>query len=89
MMRQLVIRGNKLGITIVPNHDSFMFSEIHTDTVFNMVRELFIELLENNTLANIVSQLNKTKVKETGKFLERETLTKEDILASMPMALED
>ncbi len=89
MMRQLVIRGNKLGITIAPNHDSFMFSEIHTDTVFNMVRELFIELLENNTLANIVSQLNKTKVKETGKFLERETLTKEDILASMPMALED
>lgn len=85
MMRQLVIRAKRLGIVVVPNHDSFMFDEVHTDTMFRLVRELFIELMESNVFYGIVQQLNTNRVTESGEYIERELLTASDILVSTPM----
>lgn len=56
--RQLVIRAARLGITIVPNHDSFTFEEEHKDTIFRLVDELFVELLESNYMGEVLKELN-------------------------------
>lgn len=84
-MRQLVIRANRLGIVVVPNHDSFMFDEVHTDTMFTLARELFVEIMDTNVFYGIVQQLNQSRVSETGEYMHREVLTAQDILASTPM----
>ena len=87
-MRQIVIRANRMGITVVPNHDSFMFDEKHYETILNIVRTLFIEIMQDRVLYNLVTQFNQTKVKENGKYVDRETLLSEDIMSSFPMKLE-
>lgn len=84
-MRQLVIRAARLGITVVPNHDSFMFDEVHTDTMFSLVRMLFVEIMNSDTFYGVVQQLNTAKVPETGKYVERALLTAEDIMVCTPM----
>ena len=86
--RQLVIRAAKLGIAIAPNHDSFMFDEVHTDTVYDLVRELYIEIMNDNVLFGLITQINVTNVKESGEYTRREPLTVEDLMASNPMKLE-
>ena len=98
LMRQLVIRMNKLGIIVVPNHDSFLFDRKHEATVTKAVKELLIEVMEKEILSDIVKQLNKSekalKVRTAdGRAVTvdmfGERLTKEDILAGMPMAKEE
>ena len=56
--RQLVVRASRLGITIVPNHDSFTFDAKYKDTVFVLVNELFVELLEGNYMGEVLNELN-------------------------------
>jgi hypothetical protein len=77
-----------MGITVVPNHDSFMFDEKHYETILNIVRTLFIEIMQDRVLYSLVTQFNQTKVKENGKYVDRETLLSEDIMSSFPMKLE-
>lgn len=98
LMRQLVIRMNKKGIIIVPNHDSFLFSREQEATVTKAVKELLVEIMEEDVLSNIVKQLNKANKTLTVKAANGEAitadmfgeqLTKEDILAGMPMAREE
>ena len=89
VMRQLVIRAKRLGITIVPNHDSFMFDDSHTHTIFSLIHTLFIEIMDSHSFKHIVDQFNSSKVREDGQYLDRELLTHSDILASVPMKLED
>ncbi len=48
LMRQLVIRMHKKGITIIPNHDSFLFDKRHRATVIKAVKELLVEIMEKD-----------------------------------------
>lgn len=89
IMRQLVLRAHDKCITIVPNHDSFTFEKEDTDTVFKLVRELLVEVMEGNVLHDILQQYNKAKVPLGGQWVEREELLAEDILKSFPMKLEE
>jgi DNA-directed RNA polymerase len=98
IMRQLVIRMNKLGIIVVPNHDSFLFSREYEATVTGAVKELLVEVMEGEVLSSIVKQLNKANktlnVKTAdGRVITAdmfgEQLTKEDIIAGTPMASEE
>lgn len=98
VMRQLVIRMNRLGIIVVPNHDSFLFDRKHEATVTKAVKGILVEVMEKEILSDIVKQLNKAskalKVKTAdGRVITAdmfgEQLTKEDILAGMPMAKEE
>lgn len=72
--RQLVVRASRLGITIVPNHDSFTFDAKHKDTVFALVNELFVELLEGNYMGEVLKELN-----TSGKSLATYTKDKQAI----------
>jgi len=98
IMRQLVIRMNKLGIIIIPNHDSFIFDRCHEATVTAAVKALLIEVMEGEVLSDIVIQLNKAGKKlvvkdGSGKAITADMfgdpLTKEDILSGSPMATEE
>lgn len=98
--RQLVLRAAKLGITVVPNHDSFTFDEEYYEIILTLVKTLFTELLESDILGGIVKQLNVTNgslaVRDSNnKFITDELiwekfgkLTVDDIAVSMPMELE-
>ena len=59
--RQLVIRAARLDITIVPNHDSFTFEEEYKDIVFELVNQLFVELLESNYMGEVLNELNTSR----------------------------
>lgn len=85
IMRQLVIRCAALGIVIIPNHDSFIFDECHTDVVFDLVRQLFIEVMDGNVFYSIVKSFNVAGVSETGSYDPVNKLTAADLLQSTPM----
>lgn len=96
--RTLVIRAADLGITVVPNHDSFLFDECHIDTIYRLVRELFIEVLDGHYLDAIINQLNPAKtslvIKDIGgKVVTIDSfgarLTADDIMAGNPMDTEE
>lgn len=89
LARQLVIRAAKLGIVVVSNHDSFMFDGKYTETMFKLVRELFIEIMDQNVFYGIIQDFNKLNVSEGGEYVEREELSTQDILVSNPMKLEE
>lgn len=85
IMRQLVIRCHSLDIIIVPNHDSFIFDECHTDVVFDLVRQLLIEVMEGNVFYSIIKSFNVAGVSETGSYDPANKLTAADLLQSTPM----
>ncbi len=96
--RTLVNQAHDLGITVIPNHDSFTFDDKHTDTMFSLVREIFTTILEGNCFGDIVKELNITKVNLTikdsnGKYITEDSfgdrLTRADLMASTPMVWED
>lgn len=98
VMRQLVIRAARLGIVIVPNHDSFIFGKCHEETVFSIVDTILIELLNSNIFESVVKDLNTNKVDLTlvdgsGTVVKvtsfGDRLTAEDIIAGSAMAPED
>lgn len=84
-MRQLVIRCAALDIIIIPNHDSFIFDECHTEVVFDLVRQLFIEVMDGNVFYSIVKSFNVAGVSETGSYDPANKLTAFDLLQSTPM----
>ncbi len=88
IMRQIVLRAYRVGITIVPNHDSFMFDKCYTKEVFDIVKQIFVEVMDNNVFYQIVQSYNKANITESGDYVDREELTAEDILAGTPMKLE-
>jgi len=89
-MRQIVLRAHDLGITVIPNHDSFMFDEQHIATINNMAKELLVEIMEQNVLGNIVEQLNKAKAPLAGGIkIASKRLSVADIMAGNPMDTEE
>lgn len=98
VMRQLIIRAAALGITMVPNHDSFIFDEIHMDTVNGLVNDIFTELLDSDALSDVISQLNVERVDLTLKDAHRKVITiadfgeqlaPQDIIDGRPMDQEE
>ncbi len=98
VMRQLVIRAKRLGIVIVPNHDSFIYSEEHKSTVDSIVQDIFGELLQGNDLSNIVKELNHANVDLTLRTADSVVVTTDtfgdrlsidDLSNSTPMAAEE
>ena len=98
VMRQLVIRAKRLGITVIPNHDSFIFDEEHEETIFSLVDDIFTELLESNELSRQIKHFNVkganlTITNEEGEALDAtmfgDKLTAEDVICGMPMSPED
>ena len=99
--RQLVIRANRLKVTLVPNHDSFTFDVKHEATFFRLIEALFIELLESEAFGNVIAELNTSKKslaikQQDGSFITDETiwamsgkLTVNDLRQSAPVDLED
>ena len=99
--RQLVIRAARLGITIVPNHDSFTFDSKHEQIVFDLIEQLFIELLESDHFGLVVMELNKARkslaIKDRSGTVVTDQLmwdkygklTVADLLQSNPVDLED
>ena len=98
VMRQLVIRAKRLGIVIVPNHDSFIFDREHETTVFGLVDTILNELRESSALDDVVRELNVKKADLTLLDSEGKTVTVstfggvlsfDDIKAGTPLAPED
>lgn len=99
--RQLVIRAARMGIAIVPNHDSFMFDEQYEDVIDELVADIFKELLESEAFGSVVQELNKSNkslaIKQpNGTSVTNDTLwnaygklTVEDLESADPMDLED
>jgi hypothetical protein len=99
--RQLVVRAARLGITIIPNHDSFMFDAQHEATVDSLVQELFLELLNSNYFSQVINELNKAGKSLAVKDRKGDCITNEmlwsaygkledsDVLAGRPMDFED
>lgn len=87
--RQLVIRAADMGIVVVPNHDSFMFDRQYVDTIFELAKALFAEIMEGQVLFNIVKEYNKTNVSLAGDISDKIALTMEDLAQSAPMELEE
>ena len=96
--RQLVVRAHRLGFTVIPNHDSFIFDECHKATFDQLVTDIFNELRESDALSNIVKELNVAKVDLTIRDSENnvlstksfgDTLSKEDIVSGTPTAMEE
>lgn len=56
--RQIVLRAARLGITVIPNHDSFMYDIQHDSTINSIIQQIFIELLESDAFNNVVTELN-------------------------------
>ena len=56
--RQIVIRASRLGIIVIPNHDSFMYDIKHDTTIDRIISEIFSELLESNAFADVIKELN-------------------------------
>lgn len=101
IMRQIVLRLARLGITVIPNHDSFMFDEQHEAEFDRIVLEVFSELLESNAFGNVIGELNKankplTVRDSSGKAISDEVLydnfgrlTLEDLEYADPTDLEE
>ena len=98
VMRQLVVRCNRLGITIVPNHDSFIFDREYEATVFDLVKDILIELRHSNHLEKVVNSLNvkgaDLTVRDDNNIpvsmdMFGAQLTDEDIRSGEPMDVED
>ena len=99
--RQLVVRAARLGITIVPNHDSFMFDEQHEQTIDYIVEDIFKELLHSNALGDVITELNVSNKSlavrdNNNKIIDNDMLfksfgrlTETDLNASEPMDLEE
>lgn len=99
--RQLVVRAARLGITIVPNHDSFMFNAQHEATIDALVQELFLELANSRYFSNVLNELNKAGKSLAIKDRKGNCITNEmlwaaygkledsDIQAGRPMDFED
>ena len=96
--RELVRRGAELGILVVPNHDAFIFDKCYTDTMIDLAKQLLVDMMNEDMLTEIVSQLN-TSGKTLGvrtadgtpisAEMLGEVLTAADILAGSPMATEE
>jgi len=102
IQRQIVVRAHKLGIVVVPNHDSFMFDEQYKEVMFNLIKDIYAEVMETRVLANIVKELNISKVDLTIKakgnvvtandFIEASSfgeLTREDVMKGAPVEEEE
>lgn len=99
--RQIVIRAARLGIVVVPNHDSFMYDIKHDATIDNIIQTVFIELLESDAFSNVIAELNQSgkslAIKSAnGTVITDETmyaaygrLTVEDLQQSNPTDLEE
>jgi len=99
--RQLVVRAARLGVTVVPNHDSFTFDSEHEITIDSIVEDIFTELLENDDFASVISELNTSNKSlavrdSSGAFITNQKLWSKygklevsDIHASEPMDLEE
>ncbi len=89
VMRQLVIRAKRLGIVVIPNHDSFIYDESHKVEFDTLVNDIFSELLGSDALGNVVKELNTTKVDLTLKTVDGVVVTSAsfgDVLSSEDMA---
>jgi hypothetical protein len=98
MARTLVTRAADLGITVIPNHDSFLFDECYIDTIYGIVRELLAEILEGGYLNSIVDELNHANTSLVIKDMDGkpvtiksfgDRLTRDDIMAGDPMDTEE
>lgn len=99
--RQLVIKAAAESITIIPNHDSFMFDVKHETRVLQIITDLFTELLESDYFASVIQELNKagkslaikqangTTITDSDLWNRYGKLTVEDLLKSNPTDLED
>lgn len=99
--RQLVIRARTLGITVIPNHDSFMFDAQYETTIDMIVEEIFIEILQSNYLGYTLEELNTSGkslalkdrdsnyITDAGLKHKYGTLTVDDLRNSEPMDLEE
>lgn len=99
--RQLVVRAARLGITVIPNHDSFMFDAEHSLTIEYIVEDLFKELLVGDHFSSVINELNTSNkplsVRDSNsKFITSESLwntygklTTQDLTQSEPMDLEE
>ena len=99
--RQLVVRAYRLGIIIVPNHDSFTFDAKYKDTVFALVNELFVELLEGNYMGEVLNELNTSRKSLATYTKDKQAITDEliwtkfgklttaDLASSEPLDYED
>ena len=99
--RQMLIRAKRLGITIVPNHDSFTFDKKYEEVVLGLANELFLELLEGNYLGTVVAELNTSNkslkiTTQAGETITDELiwtkfgkLTPTDLESAEPLDLED
>lgn len=98
--RQIVIRAARLGITVIPNHDSFMYDIKHDSTINDIIQTIFIELLESDAFSKVITELNTSgkslAIKaSTGEYISDSILhtaygklTVEDLLQSNPTDIE-
>lgn len=98
VQRQLIIRAHALGITVVPNHDSFIFDRCYISTINMIVDEIFEEILMSDGAQKFVTNFNKAKVDVTLKQVDGsavttssfgDRLTVADIKAGTPLAIEE
>ena len=99
--RQIMIRCHALGITVIPNHDSFTFDKAYEEQFFKVVDDIFLEILEADYLSDVVKELNTSKanlsvVDSAGRAVSYQSiwdrygkLTPADLAHSEPLALED
>lgn len=98
MARKIVVTASTMGITVIPNHDSFMFDKQYVEKIYSIVKQLFIEVLEGDYLGSIVKELNKNNTSLVLKDTDGNTITADafgerltsaDILAGNPMDTEE
>ena len=99
--RQIVIRAARLGIVVIPNHDSFMYDIKHDTTIDNIIHTIFTELLESDAFSNVISELNQagkslaikssngTVITDSTMYAAYGRLTVEDLQQSNPTDLEE
>ena len=92
--RQLVLRASRLNITVVPNHDSFTFDEQFVDVIVDLIKRLYVEVMELGVLEDIVQQLNvanksiSIKDKDGMDIVFTQDLTAEAVMSGMPVEYE-
>lgn len=99
--RQIVIRAARLGIVVIPNHDSFMYDIKHDTTIDNIIHTIFTELLESDAFSNVIAELNQagkslaikssngTVITDSTMYAAYGRLTVEDLQQSNPTDLEE
>ena len=99
--RQIVIRAARLGIVVIPNHDSFMYDIKHDTMIDNIIHTIFTELLESDAFSNVISELNQagkslaikssngTVITDSTMYAAYGRLTVEDLQQSNPTDLEE